>query len=509
MEIDNYKKNLTSEQKLGKYNVLTIFFKIVSIFFVFIIQLFCIHLLLKSDYIKIIVILLDIVSIIHLMKYSIKKEYKRNWIVIILLFPILGFLIYWIFGNNTLSKEKIKKLNSIEERNKKIIGKSNFVDNLKLKQFEKYSRYKAYKNQGIEYFGHGEELFEDLKSELKNAKKSILIEMYIISKGKLLDEILNILDMKIKDGVDVEIIYDSFGSMFKIPKKIKNKILNSGIKLYEYSKFTLDISGYMNHRDHKKIIVIDGKIAYTGGINISDEYVNKKELYGYWKDSGIKLYGNIVLSYLLMYLKVREEITNENIDYNRYILNKDYVESNEGWNFSFSDGPDNLKNTIENVLINVIQNSKEYLYITTPYFMPSKIILNSVIDAAKRGVNVVLLTPYIADKKIVEFTNRSYYDKLLENGVKIYEYKYGFIHSKELVSDEISIIGTINLDYKSLYFNYECANLSYKTGIEKKIKKEFENTLKESIFIDEEKFKKRSIIQKIEEKVAYFLSPLF
>ena len=508
MDKDKKKNNLTSEQKIGRYNIVTNVIKLFCIIILGFIQMLFVKYIICVNYAKYILATIDIICIVHLLKNSIIKEYKKVWIILILFLPVSGAILYFIAGNNTLNKNKKRVLSNIGKKNKEILDKSNFVNIKKLSFIENNSIYKVYNNKGIEYLNDGDIFFKDLIHEIKKAKKSILIEMYIVSKGKLFEDILNVLEERVKQGVSVEIIYDSFGSLFKIPKELKRKINNLGIKLFEYNKICLDLSEYINHRDHKKIIIIDGNIAYTGGINISDEYINKKEMHGYWKDCGIKLYGDIAISYLVMYLKTREELAKEEVDYTKYMLNNSSFKEKEGFVFSFSDGPEIKENIGENVIVNIINDSKKYLYIATPYLIPSPKIINCIKEASRRNVNVIILTPNIVDKKIVEHANRSYYSTLLDSGVKIYEYTPGFIHSKIIVADNYSIVGTINLDYKSLYFNYECANLSYNTGIEKIIKNRFEGMLNNSTIINKDEFNKRSIIQKIKEKIVHFLAPL-
>lgn len=507
MNIDKDKKNLTSEQKLGKYDKSLNLLKAIGILLFTIIQVMFICLIFKYKFVNIGYIVISTFAIIHLILFCKIKEYKIVWFVLILIFPFVGALLYFIGGNNSFSKKKKHKLNNIEEKSTEIIDRTKYVQENEFEFVRELSRYKMYKNQGIEFFNTGEEFFNNLIKEMKNAKKSILIDIYILCKGELLDIIFEILKEKVKQGVRVEIIYDHFGSIFRIPKKIKDEINNSGIKLYTYKKISFNTSDYLNHREHKKILLIDGIIAYTGGINISDEYINKKELHRVWKDGGIKVYGDIAVSYLLMYLKIREEITNEQVNYNDYVLNKEF-NNNEGIVFAYSDGPDNDLNPVEKIYINLINKSHKYLYIVTPYFIPSKEIIIAIKNAAKRGVDVKILLPHIADKNIVQYANRSYYKELLNSGVKVYEYKKGFIHTKYMVSDNISLAGTANLDHKSLYFNFECMNLSYKTGIEEKIKDEFEKDIKDAIYITKNDIENISILEKIKYCIAHFLTPL-
>lgn len=505
MNIDKDKKNLKSEQKLGKYNILLSVLKFISVVIFIILQVTAICLIFK--YFAIVYAVISIIAILHLLLFCKIKEYKLVWFVLIILFPVIGFLLYFLGGNNSFSKKQKNKLNDIEESNKNIIENNNHVDVKELNFATNLSRYKVYNNQGIEFINKGEDFFYNLIEEMKNAKKSILIDIYILSKGILLDKMLDVLKEKVKKGVTVEIIYDEFGSMFRIPKKVIKDIKNSGIKIYTYKKINFNLSDYVNHREHKKIFLIDGKIAYIGGINIADEYINKKELHRLWKDGGIKTCGDVATSYLLMYLKTRQEITSEKIDYKHYVLESKF-NNNKGFIFAYSDGPDNDTNPVPKIYIDVINKAEKYLYIVTPYFIPNKEIVLAIKNAAKRGTDVKILLPHIADKNIIQYANRSYYKELLDCGVEVYEYKKGFIHTKYMVADNISLVGTANLDYKSLYFNFECMNLSYKTGIEETIKKEFEDDVKEAIYITKEEINSINILEKIKWCIARFLTPL-
>lgn len=508
MYIDRDKENISGEEKLGKYNILLSSFKIIFALLFILLQCGAIFLIFKYRYIALSYLVITLIAIVHLIIFNKIKEYKLVWLVLIILFPISGPLMYFVIGNNKFNKNKKCKLNNIEEENIKIIKNTDYVQIKELENINKLSHYKMYKNQGIEFFNTGEDFFDDLLNEIKRAKKSILIDIYILSKSELFEKILEILKDKVKEGVIVEIIYDGLGSMFKVPKKLKNNIKNSGIMLYTYKKINFNIADYVNHREHKKIILIDGKIGYTGGINIADEYINKKELHRIWKDGGIKIYGDVVVNYLLMYLITREEITKEKVNIEKYIISEESNNNENGFVFAYSDGPNNDKKIVKSTYINVANLSKRYLYIVTPYFIPSKDILNSIKQAANRGVDVKILLPHIPDKKIIQYANRSYYNELLKSGVRVYEYKKGFIHSKYMVSDNISLVGTANLDYRSLYFNFECMNLSYNTGIELKIKEEFEKDIKDAICIELDDIKKQNVIEKIKEIIARFLAPI-
>ncbi|MDD3304236.1 MAG: cardiolipin synthase [Clostridia bacterium] len=525
MDIDNDIKNMPKPKKKGEKNIFVTIFKLVAIVVVLIIQIVIMLALYTTaqglyTYARIVFDIAKIVVILYLLYHHDNSAYKVSWILFILFFPVMGLVAYLLWGNSKLRKKKELALRKIRVQSEDLLRDSENVakeilsiDEYKYKQIQYISKvtgFPVYKNQGLEYFEIGEKFFERLKQDLQKAEKYILLEFYILSKGKLWDEIFAILKEKANQGVKVELILDSLGCLFRLPKDFKRQMEEAGIELYMFNPFSVMLSGYINYRDHRKIVVIDGKIGYTGGVNIADEYVNVIEKYGHWKDGGIKIQGNCVWSYALIFLRDKEEISKVPADYDAYkVVDTGFNESN-GYVLPCSDGPDNRKNPFENTFIQTINYAKKYVYLTTPYFITSETLLNSILNAARSGVDVRLVTPHIPDKKIVQIVTRSYYEVLLEAGVKVYEYKPGFIHAKTLVSDDdTSIIGTANLDYRSMHLNFECINFSYMTGEELRIKEDFEHTIKNCIPISLEEWKLRPITQKWLEAICSAFSPMF
>lgn len=506
MKIDQDKQILTSEQKLGKYNcireIMKVIFVLVGIAILFMIGYGMYH----NQWLVLWILLWQIISLLHLSCYSKMASYQRVWAVIILLFPGLGTLLYFLGGSTFWDPSKdvsLKEKSDLEQSKMKVT---------KLDDIKNNTNYQIYRNEGIQYFPTGEKFFQDFETEIKKATKSILIEVYILSKGKLFDHILDILEKKAKEGVKVEILADGLGSLLKVSKKDKKRMKEAGIHflIFKPLKKSKSISDYLLYRDHKKIMIIDEKIAYLGGINISDEYINKKEMYGVWKDGGIKVKGNVVKDLLQMYFKTKGKITSITKQELQKIADskEEGTDEKKGYHIAFDEKGKTGENFIITSLVGTIYQAKKYLYIVTPYLIPNSLILNALRKMAKEGIDVKVLVPHMADKKIVQYANRSNYQTLLEEGVKIYEYEPGFIHTKYMITEEMAMIGTVNLDYKSFYFNQECMLLSYQTGIEKSIKEDFEKTLQESIFIQEEIWKKRGIFEKCKEGIAHFLTPL-
>ncbi len=473
-----------------------------------------------SVYLTTIFEVIKIIAVISLLYRKSTPEYKISWIIFIMFLPVVGIVAFFLWGNSRIKSYMARRFSKIHLNTKKYLRSSidiendiAIIDKSKLNQFKYIGNttgYPVYKNNGVKYFSKGIDFFETLKQDLKNAKKYIFIEFYIIASGTLYNEIFSILKEKANAGVKIYIIYDAIGSMNKIPKNFEEDMMSFGIKTYKFNPFNIIISGYANYRDHRKIVVIDGKVAYTGGVNISDEYVNYIEKYGYWKDVGIKIQGEPVNSFIVMFVGFLEQLSNKKIDIKEFLNLEELVQDEDkGYVSIFDDGPDNMKSPTENIYIQTITYSKNYIYITTPYLIIGESILDSIVNSARSGVDVKIILPYIPDKKIINIATKSYYEVLLEAGVKVYEYTPGFIHSKTFVSDdEIAIVGTANLDFRSMYLNFECSSLTYRTGEELAIKRDFEEMLLECKEVKLENWRKRNIFTKIIEAVLTAFSPM-
>lgn len=296
-------------------------------------------------------------------------------------------------------------------------------------------------------------MFKDMLTELKKAKKYVFLEYFIIEEGKMWGEILKILVEKVNEGVDVRLIYDDVGSLFLLPKDFKKQMGDMGIRCMAFNKFRPFLSLVMNNRNHRKMLIIDGHIAFTGGINIADEYINEKNRFGYWKDTGVKLKGEGVWSFTLMFLEMWNAFYKTDDTYDDFkACKKDFKKyESHGYIQPYSDSP--------------IDNEMKH----------------ALCIAAKRGVDVRIVTPGIPDKKIIYRLTRSNYEPLLKAGVRIFEYTPGFIHAKSYICDDkIGVVGTINMDYRSLYLHFECGVLMYETQSVKDLKKDSIKTIRAS-----------------------------
>lgn len=455
---------------------------------------------------------------------NINPAFKITWILISIALPFLGGIIYLTFGEKRLLKSVKKRLFnfSIKFKDSMDLTKDYDIETLNDSDMNVYRQAKyvntatgspVFFNTKTKYFSSGEKSFEEYLNDLKSAKKFIFMEYFIISEGFFLDSVLKILKEKAEKGLDVKIILDDVGSIFTLSNKKIEEMKSYGIKIVEFNQIHGIILPKHNNRTHRKMTIIDGKIAYTGGINIADEYINVIEKYGYWKDSVLKLEGHAVASFINMFISLWDYSTGENTDLNSLYDKKD-IEKNSnikeelGVVIPFSETPIE-ESTSENMYLNMIRRANRYIYITTPYLIITWEMENALISAAKTGVDVRIITPHIPDKKYVHLLTRSFYKRLIDNGVKIYEFEKGFIHAKNFVcDDEFVVIGSINLDYRSLYLHFECAVWTFGTPIIKDVKRDFERTLKKSIAITPEWIKKRKLITRILQSLLKLFAPL-
>lgn len=460
--------------------------------------------------------IISAIFVIHLNYKDKNTSYKISWIALILLIPVVGVLIYIfsrigikynfsrinkIISDKTIfSKEDQDMLSSFKKENKIRYNETRLIKNI--------SNYGAYRNTKVDYFSSGEDMYKKLLKELKKAKKFIFLEYFIISKSKMWDEIFEILKEKAKNGVEVRVLVDYIGSLVVLPKGFKKALKANNIKLKIFNPFKIILDFMLNYRDHRKITVIDGNIAFTGGINIGDEYINSYEKYGYWKDMAVCLEGEAVYSFTLMFLRMWQSISKKKENFSKYKTSYK-LEKSQGIVMPYNSGPTKPDGSAEYVYLSIINSAKDYIYITTPYLIIGYEMILSLSLAAKRGVDVKIITPSIPDKKIVQILTRSHYDKLLESGVKIYEYTPGFIHGKTFVSDdECAVVGTINMDYRSLYLHFECAVYMYNVPIINDIHKDFLKTIEVSQKIDKKVWKKRNLSRKILESILRMFAPL-
>ncbi len=445
--------------------------------------------------------ILAIIFTIKIINSDMPVEGQLIWAIIILFFPLLGISVYFLFVRRRPARRHKKLYKRVKEESIKYYSDD---ENSKLKpglgeaygQFEYINHttgLKTYQNTDVKYYSIGEDFSNELINELKKAKKYIFMEYFIIERGQLWNHILEVLKEKVQEGVEVRVMYDDFGTMTKLPGGYHKKLIKAGIKCVRFNAFGPVVSAMQNNRDHRKMTIIDGKVGFMSGLNLADEYVNLTHPFGHWKDTGIKLSGEAVRSMVIMFLQLYD-VQNQHIeDFSPYFSDEANIQAS-GYVCPFGDGPKYFYSdyVAMNVYLNLINQANKYVWITTPYLIIDSKLTNALISAAKRGVDVRIITPHIPDKKIVFSITRSSYKALQEAGVKIYEYARGFIHSKQvLVDDDLGVVGTINFDYRSLLHHYECGTLMYKTDCLKDMKADFENLF--NISIDMKFFKQRGL----------------
>lgn len=462
---------------------------------------------------------LSIIIVFIIINNKSNPSYKIAWIVPVMIFPIFGGLFYLLYGGNKLStREKLKMvIQNIEMTNalkqddeiiKKIGDKSIYAKN-QSEYILNYAKCPVYNNTETTYFKIGEEKFEALLRELKKAEKFIFLEYFIIQEGKMFNSILEILEEKAKQGVDVRLIYDDVGCIVTLPHNYKNTLEVKGIKCRVFNPIKPFFTRRLNNRDHRKIVVIDGDVGFTGGINLADEYINEYEKHGYWKDAGIMLKGDAVWNLTVMFLSMWDYIDNKEEDYIKFKPSKNKYYNSKGYVQPFDDSPLINEPIGETVYLNLINKAKDYIYINTPYLIIDNEMATALKIAAKSGVDIKIVTPYIPDKKFVHAVTKSYYESFIKDGIEIYEFTPGFMHAKTfVVDDEYGVVGSINLDFRSLYLHYECGVWLYKTDSIKSMKDDYLETLKRCHKVTMEECKNTSSIRKVLRLIIRMFAPL-
>ena len=440
---------------------------------------------------------LSVLVCFYILNKQEKPAYKLTWIFLILLFPLFGGPVYVFFHSQSSSRKLKKQMADIGERYRPHFSPAG--DTLpelsrecreclpQAHYLQNHAGFPIYMRTQTHYLDSGMSFFQCVLEEMKKAEKFIFLEFFVLRQGKMLDPILDIMEQKALKGLDVRIIYDDLGCFMSLPPNFRKFLKDKGIKCLVFNPFKPILSSLQNNRDHRKIISIDGKVAFTGGINLADEYINVRERFGRWKDAAIMLRGEAAWSLTLIFLQMwnlgKKEYDDPLLFYpwkNDAGLPETCQIESDGYVQPYADSPIDAENVGEHVYVQIINNAKEYVYINTPYLVVDDNLLSALSLSAKSGVDVRIITPHRWDKWIVAIVSRSYYRQLILAGVKIYEYSAGFNHSKTFVSDDkVATVGTTNLDFRSLYLHFECGVCMYKTSTVSIVKKDFYKTLAE------------------------------
>lgn len=462
----------------------------------------------KIPFLYIIMLVIQVYCIFRIANSDENPDYKIPWLLFVVIVPIVGFMIYFMFYDRKLSSKisrRVEKVFSqrIDAKNDQAfdnLEKEDKLAALNAKLLCKLSGTNLYQNTKAEYFDMGEKMFPRFLEDLKTAEKFVFMEYFIIEEGLFWNSILDILKEKAAKGVEVRVVYDDIGCMTTLPGDYYKTLQSYGIKAVPFQKLKAQANNEFNNRSHRKMTVIDGKIGYTGGINIADEYINEVERFGVWKDVAIRLEGEAVRQITSMCLCGYEvNVETPVCDFEPYFVQWTSKED-RGYMIPFGDGPKPLfdQQIAKTMIMNMLNQATDYVYMMSPYLIIDNELCMAFENAALRGIDVRLITPHIPDKKMVFLITRSFYKRLMDAGVKVYEYKPGFVHAKVYIADDkTAIVGTINLDYRSLTHHFENGVWIYKHDVLSQIKGDMTGTMKESILMEtymlEEGWKNRII----------------
>lgn len=423
-----------------------------------------------------------------------ESSYKLLWVMVIVAMPVFGAMLYLMLGNKNTGKKLERKLGQSAQKLGAIMKEESaaFISDIKaedlrlgqtLEHISESTGFPILKNGTSKYYPFGEDMFRDMCEDLKNAKKYIYVEYFIIQSGRFWDSLTEIMAQKVEEGVDVRVMYDDLGSIGTYSVSNIVALSKKGIKCIPFNPF-LFVKSQLNNRDHRKIMVIDGKIAYSGGVNLADEYINEVQKYGRWKDIGFRITGEAVKSYAYMFAEFWNAFSGDQIESAALDAAEESVEirHENGYILPYYDSPMREEHTSNEFFTEILSFATEYVWFYTPYLILGDALFDAFIRAAKRGVDVRIIMPGIPDKKMVFRLSRSYYEDLMKAGVKVYEYQPGFVHAKAfLADDKIAGIGTVNLDYRSLFLHFECNSVFYGADIVQALKQDYLDTEKECV----------------------------
>ena len=466
--------------------------------------------------------IISLIAVVIIINRHSNPSYKLAWVVPILIFPLFGGLFYLFITGQMHTKKFFQKLSHLEKEINKNYPQDGFVlkeiaDNFPerenaVRYINNVSGLSAYPSYEAKYFPVGEDMFKSILTELEKAEKYIFLEFFIVKEGKMWDTILEVLKRKASEGIDVRLMYDGMGSMTLLPKKYPQTLKKYGIKCCVFSPFTPFISSLQNNRDHRKILVVDGKTAYTGGINLSDEYINVNYPHGHWKDMAVMIKGPAAFSFTKMFLHLWWHTTKTKEDISHFepaFTKEELPKKSSGYVMPYADMPQDKHPTGEFMYMDIISRAKKYVYITTPYLILDHQMMNALANAAKSGVDVKIICPRVADHWYAREVAYSYYKELIECGVKLYEYIPGFIHGKTFCCDnEVAIVGSINLDYRSLYLHFECAAFFVGAPVVYSVAEDFNDTLKQCRTITIDSCTKMNIFRKMFNAILRLFAPL-
>ncbi len=445
--------------------------------------------------------------------------YKLAWMLLLVIVPIVGILLYYFFAQRSLDKktrERVTKVfqgtvttaaknegayRQLEEQAPELLRQSEFI------QTATYMP--AFQNTKTKYYKTGELFWQDLLQDLKNAQTYIFMEYFIVEEGLMWNSVLEILKEKAAQGVKVRFMYDDMGCVNLLPRDYAQTLRSYGIECMVFNRLRPALNSLFNNRDHRKITAIDGKVAYVGGANLADEYINHVQRFGNWKDACLRMEGEAAFGFTAVFLQIWLFRVNQPEDILQYRATEP-AKPCGGFVQPYADNPLDHGRVGHGVYLNMINHARKYLYINTPYLILDNILEEALCMAAKSGVDVRITTPHIPDKKFVFLLTRAQYKKLLQAGVKIFEYEPGFIHSKTFVCDDrCATVGTVNLDYRSLFLHFECGAWMADCDAVMQIKEDFLQTQEVCVPITLEFLRARPWVEKVVQFFLHVFAPLF
>ena len=464
---------------------------------------------------------MSVVVIIYLVNKSGSATTKITWIILVMALPAFGVLLYLFvqldighrYANRRVQESILSTVQYVPRQTELMARlRTELPEVHNLAEYTLRSGdYPVYENTAVTYYPMGQDKIGALIEALQSAEHFIFLEYFIIEEGHMFHQIEDILEKKVKEGVEVRLIYDDVGCIGTLPPRYYKQLQKKGIKCAAFNPFRPLLSVIMNNRDHRKIFVVDGAVGFTGGINLADEYINEVKRFGYWKDTGVRIEGEAVWSLTSMFLSMWNYIVHSTEDYSRFMpaQHQKAPFENDGFVQPYGDSPLDHENVGENIYLNIINRAKNYVYIFTPYLIIDHEMLTALCNAAKDGVDVRIVTPGIPDKKMIFLLTQSYYAPLIQSGVKIYQYTPGFIHAKCFVcDDEIATVGSVNLDFRSLYLHFECGVFFYRSAVVAQVKEDCLNTFACSEQMTAEFCRNRPVPVRLLQSVLRLLAPL-
>lgn len=459
--------------------------------------------------------------VIYILNEKSNPSFKLAWVIPVLVIPVFGTFLYLFVQFQIGTKWINRRLKDAGDETSPYLEQNPITE----KRLKKVSRDRANlavylkncggfpvcQNTSVRYFPLGDAMFPEFKRQLKSARKFIFMEYFIIERGKMWGEILEILEEKAAQGVEVRVMYDGMCSIVLLPLRYPRELEEYGIRAKMFAPIVPFLSTSQNNRDHRKIVVIDGKVAFTGGVNLADEYINKKERFGHWKDVAVKITGDAVRSFTVMYLQMWNVSETGDERYDKYLKDIVFDSSgvHDGFVIPYGETPTRSSEVAKTVYASMFQSASKYVHIMTPYFIVDREFLDAMRYAARRGVEVAMILPHIPDKKVVYYIARTFYPELLEAGIRVYEYTPGFVHAKSFVSDDTSaVVGTVNLDYRSFYHHFECGAYFYESSMAARVEEDFQDTLLKCQEVTIDYYRKIPLYQKVVGRISRMAAPL-